>query len=280
MSRVDLPPDLSPVERSALLPILGRAQDAESRRPILGDTWASVVVAEVSVDWDHLGLPRKEASTVAARARLIDDAARRFLEANPRSCVLDLGSGLDDRAQRVDPPEETMWFDVDLPGIMSLRRRLATRPVIAAAHHELEVDATSAEWVDSLPSDRPLVILADGFFPFLAERDAEHLVHRLVEHAPHGELVMNGYTTLARTLMPRVRAIRDLGIDTAGGTAFDDPHEPEKWHPRLRLADRTMLSRSPYVDRMPRGLRAAIAVMNAFPGLAERSDLGVLRFTF
>jgi O-methyltransferase involved in polyketide biosynthesis len=280
MNRIELPAALSPVERSALLPILGRARDAGSGEPILSDTWSQVVVDSLAVDWDHLGLPRKEASTVATRGRLIDDACRAFLRAHPDAVVIDLGSGLDDRAQRVDPPAASTWLDLDLPGVMALRRRLPERPAVEADHRELEADATSADWLDAVPTDRPLAILADGFFPFLPPEASAELVHRLVDRAPSGELVMNGYTTLARSLMPRVKAIRDLGIDTAGGTAFDDPHEPEHWHPRLRLAERTMLSRSAYVDRMPRGVRAGIRVMDAFPGLAERSDLGVLRFTF
>lgn len=280
MNRLPLPADLSPVERSALLPILGRARDAASERPILADAWSQVVVDTVAVDWEGLGLPRKEASSVAARGRLIDDGCRAFLAEHPDGVVLDLGSGLDDRAQRVQPPAGSTWFDLDLPGIMGVRRRLPERPPVRADHSELEADATSPDWIAAVPADRPLAILADGFFPFLSPDDSHAVVHRLVDRAPSGELIMNGYTTLARSLMPRVKAIRDLGIDTAGGTAFDDPREPESWHPRVRLAERTMLSRSPYVDRMPRRVRTAIRVMNAFPRVAERSDLGVLRFTF
>ncbi|MGN7798831.1 class I SAM-dependent methyltransferase [Leifsonia sp. 22587] len=280
MNRLPLPPDLSPVERSALLPILGRARDAASESPILGDVWSQVVVGALAVDWEDLGLPRKEASSVAARGRLIDDGCRAFLAANPDGVVLDLGSGLDDRAQRVQPPAGSRWFDLDLPGILALRRTLPERPPVRADYSEVEADATSSDWISALPADRPLAILADGFFPFLPPDASRQLVHRLVDRAPAGELLMNGYTTLARSLMPRVKAIRDLHIDTANGTAFDDPREPESWHPRLRLAERTMLSRSPYVDRMPRRVQRAIRIMNAFPRLAERSDLGVLRFTF
>jgi O-methyltransferase involved in polyketide biosynthesis len=280
MNGMKLPSDLSPVERSALLPILGRARDAGSDRPILADRWSQVVVDALAVDWEDLGLPRKEASSVAARGRLIDDGCRAFLVANPDGVVLDLGSGLDDRAQRVQPPAGSSWFDLDLRGIMSLRRRLPERPPVPGRYSELEADATSRDWITAVPADRPLAILADGFFPFLTPEASRQVVHRLVDRAPSGELIMNGYTTLARSLMPHVRAIRNLGIDTAGGTAFDDPHEPENWHPRIRLAERTMLSRSPYVDRMPLGVRTGIRMMNAFPRLAERSDMGVLRFTF
>ncbi|WP_223692164.1 class I SAM-dependent methyltransferase [Leifsonia poae] len=280
MNRIPLPADLSPVERSALLPALARARDASEPAPILGDQWSRTVVDRLAVEWEGLGLPHKESSTVATRGRIIDDACRAFLEAHTDGVVLDLGSGLDDRAQRVNPTAGSMWFDLDLPSILAVRRRLPERPEVAAEYRELESDAVSSEWLSAIPRDRPLAIVADGFFPFLPPAASRQLVHRLVDRSPSGQLIMNGYTTLARSLMPRVKAIRDLGIDTACGTAFDDPHEPENWHPRIRLVERTMLSRSAYVDKMPRSVRTGIRVMSVFPRLADRSDMGVLRFTF
>ncbi|MGN6428408.1 MAG: class I SAM-dependent methyltransferase [Leifsonia sp.] len=280
MTPIPVPAELSPVERSALLPILGRARDAGAKEPILGDEWARTVVASLAVDWDALGMPRKESFSVAVRGRLIDDACRAFLADHPDGAVLDLGCGLDDRAQRVSPPQGSAWFDLDLPGVLALRRRLPMRTPVDADYREVAADATTDGWLAELPDDRPLAVLADGFFPFLPAAAARRLVQRLIDRVPGGELVMNGYTTLARSLMPRVKAIRDLGVDTAAGTAFDDPHEPERWHPRLRLAQRTMLSASPYAARMPWALRAGVRLMNAVPRLADRSDLGVLRYTF
>ncbi|MBW9095691.1 class I SAM-dependent methyltransferase [Microbacterium jejuense] len=267
------------MERSALLPILSRARDAEHADPILGDTWACRVRDGLDVDWEALGLPQKEAFTVAMRGRHLDDWVRQFLAVHPDAVVVDLGAGLDDRSHRIMPGPDVDWFDIDFGQILDLRRRLSGDGR-AENVHELAVDATSAEWVSRLPADRPLVIVADGFFPFLRPDDSAAVVHRLIDHAPEGELLMNGYTTLAQRLMPRVRAIRDLGIDISGGTAFDDPHVPEQWHPRLRLVERIMLSRSPYVAQTSAGLRASILMMNLLPGVADRSDLGVLRLQF
>ncbi|MGN6128063.1 MAG: class I SAM-dependent methyltransferase [Humibacter sp.] len=274
-----IPPELTGVERSALLPVISRARDAEHADPILGDSWARHVRDGLAVDWDALGLPQKESYNVAMRGRHLDEWVRAFLAAHPDAVVVDLGTGLDDRARRVEPGPDVDWFDVDSPRILDLRRRLADghRP---ANVHEIGADATDAAWISRLPTGRPLVMVADGFFPFLRPDDSAALVHRLVEHAPQGELVMNGYTTLARRLMPRVRAIRDLRIDVGEGTAFDDPRAPEQWHPRLKLAERIMLSRSPYVAKTPATLRAAVRAMNLFPSLADRSDLGVLRLRF
>ncbi|NNC12162.1 class I SAM-dependent methyltransferase [Planctomonas sp. JC2975] len=273
-------PHLSPVERSALLTVISRARDAEGRDPILADEWSVLVRDALAADWNGLGMPRKEAYTVATRGRLLDDLCRDFLRLNPDAVVIELGSGLDDRAERVDPPDTATWIDLDLPGIQYLRRQLPARRVVAAHRLELPADVTKDDWMRAVPRNRPVAIVADGFFPFLTPEESADVVRGIVDRAPAGELLMNGYTTLARTLMPRVRAIRDLGIDVTQGTAFDDPREPERWHPRLKLAQRIMLTRSPYVIHFSPALRATIRTMDWLPSLSDRSDLGVLRFVY
>jgi O-methyltransferase involved in polyketide biosynthesis len=276
---IELPP-LTGLERSALLPVISRARDAEWKTPILGDTWSVMVRDTLAVDWDELGLPYKEAYTVATRGRLLDDLCRDFLSRNPDGVVIELGSGLDDRAQRVDPPATATWLDLDFPALHALRRRLTPLRAVAAHHLDVASDATGDIWLDVIPGGRPVAMVGDGFFPFLHAEQSAQLVHRVVAQSPSGELLMNGYTTLARNLMPRVRAIRDLNLDITSGTAFDDPREPERWHPRLKLAERLMLTHSPYVKQMPLTLRASIKVMGWLPSLADRSDLGVLRYVF
>jgi O-methyltransferase involved in polyketide biosynthesis len=272
-------PALSAVERSALLTVISRAGDAEWRTPILGDTWSCDVRDRLAVDWEGMGMPKKEAFTVAIRGSILDEVCRRFIARHPDACVIELGSGLDDRVLRVDPPASTTWIDVDFPAVHALRRELGFPPQ-SANRVEAATDAIDEEWLRMLPAGRSMVVIADGFFPFLPERSAAALVHRIVDRSASGELLMNGYSTLARKLMPRVRAIRDLGLDIAGGTAFDDPVQPESWHPRIRFAEQRMLTASPSVPRMPVGLRATIRVMRWFPALARRSDVGVLRYTF
>lgn len=272
-------PPLSGVERSALLTVISRARDAEWVTPILGDRWSVSVRDSLAVDWEGLGMPRKEAFTVATRSRLLDDLCCRFIAQHPDACVIDLGCGLDDRVWRVRPPSGVTWIDLDLPAVLVLRSELGF-PGYGPNHLDVAANAMDEAWLDLVPVRRPVVVVADGFFPFLPMDRAEKLVQRIVEHSSSGALLMNGYSTLARRLMPQVRAIRDLNVDVSGGTAFDDPAEPELWHPRIRLAGQFPLTQSPYVRLMPPRLRRAIHVLGWFPSLARRSDLGVLQYVF
>jgi O-methyltransferase involved in polyketide biosynthesis len=49
--------------------------------------------------------------------------AREFMARHPNAVVAHLGCGLDTRFERVDDGRVT-WYDLDLPEVMDLRRRL------------------------------------------------------------------------------------------------------------------------------------------------------------
>ena len=75
------------------------------------------------------------------------------------STVLHLGCGLDSRVFRIDPPATVRWYDVDLPDVIDLRRRLYPE------RHDYELIATSVtdlRWLDGIPADRPVLVVAEG----------------------------------------------------------------------------------------------------------------------
>lgn len=91
-------------ERATLLGTLyGRALDAGSVQPILGDHWARDVVEQIEVDIKSTGLSSGDEQAVALRAKQLDDWAREFLNRHTGAVVLHLGCGLDTRYFRLAP---------------------------------------------------------------------------------------------------------------------------------------------------------------------------------
>lgn len=279
MKRVS-PPELNPVEKTIYLTVVSRARDARSREPILDDSWSVQVRDALDYDFEALRMPVKEKFTVAIRGKQLDDWCRSFIRKHPDAVVIELGCGLDDRSRRVSPPDGVDWYDVDFDAVMSFRSQLATPRSLTGMVHEVAADATKMSWIDELPTGRPVFVIADGFIPFIQEERMIALVRRLIDHFPSGEIGLNGYTTLAARLLKRIVAMKSIGLVPDVGSAFDDPRTPELWDSRLRLTERSMLSRSPYVARMPVGQRIACRVLNWFPALAAKSDAGVLLYRF
>src|SRR4029450_2741891 len=85
--------------------------------------------------------------------------ASEFLARHPDAVGLDLGAGLDTRMERLAPPATVDWYDVDFPAVAAARERLIPEhPNV----HVIGADVRDPGWLDTIPTDRPAVIGADG----------------------------------------------------------------------------------------------------------------------
>lgn len=115
---------LTKEKETYLITLYGKAMDNCAEKPILGDKFADEVVRHIDFDFEKLKVPKGAEITLPMRAKHLDQWTREFLAANPVSTVLHLGCGLDSRVFRIDPPATVRWYDVDMPDVIELRRRL------------------------------------------------------------------------------------------------------------------------------------------------------------
>ena len=253
-------PALTPAQESLFLTLAGRALDSRLPRPFLGDTMADEVLSKSGYDiakfpplTTKLLNAQLKAFDIAVRAKRLDEVARRFVESHPNAIVLDLGAGLDGRISRVKPPATVSWYDVDFPQIVDLRHQLLPERVSA---HSVGADLTDPNWLNEIPADRPAVIVADGLVAFLHEEDFVSLLNRLTNHFPSGEIAFNLYTTWAVWGSKRISAISAAVVNPG----FNDPRQPERWVPGLKLVEEIFLTRAPEVAEFSRIVRLATAV--------------------
>jgi O-methyltransferase involved in polyketide biosynthesis len=97
------------------------------------------------------------------------------------------------------------------------------------------------------------VIVADGLLAFLAQEHMISLLNRLTGHFPSGEVAFNGYTRFAIWAAKHYHGTQSVALIKAPG--FDDPREPERWNPGLRLVKEILLTREPEVAEFPLALR-------------------------
>ncbi|SEN66040.1 class I SAM-dependent methyltransferase [Nonomuraea pusilla] len=244
-------PAFTPLQASLWLTLCGRALDNRLPLPILGDKMADEIVRKVDYDYKKLRIPSGSVISIAHRAKKLDEVAQRFLARNPDGVGLDLGAGLDSRVLRITPPPTADWYDIDLPEVMAARQDLLPAE---ATPHGISADLTGGAWLDSLPTDRPVVAVADGLIAFLSEQEMISLVGRIIDHFPSGEIAFNGYSTFAvrmQKIVPVAKVIREV----TKFPGFNDPKTPERWHPKLKLAREILCTREPEVDRFPPFLR-------------------------
>ena len=270
---------LTPVEQTAFLTEYARALDSRSPRPILGDTLASNVVAKIDYDFAGLGVQTSVVLQTALRAKMLDDRVRRFVAAHPDAVVVDLGAGLDSGVYRVAPPLTVDWYSVDLPGITALRdEALPANP----QSHSVPVSLTDEHWPDTIPADRPTMLIADGLFAFLSEPVIAGIFRRITEHFGSGEIAFNDYggigwlSRAALKFFPQ-KMFKDVGSQW-GYAGFKDAHHPQTWNPRIVLIEEASLTAAPEVDLFPGWLRVSSKLMGKTKAGARKAR--ILRYAF
>jgi O-methyltransferase involved in polyketide biosynthesis len=260
-------PAFTPLQESMFLTLCGRALDYRSPRSILSDKMADEIVRKLDYDCDRFRLSASPIINIALRAKKLDEVALRFVTSHPDAVALDLGAGLDTRMLRVAPPPPVDWYAIDFPEVITARQQLI--PDRANAHG-VGTDLTNPNWLDAIPTDRPAVIVADGLLAFLTQKDIISLLNRLTSHFPGGEVAFNGYSRFAIWAAKHYHGTQSVA-DLIKSPGFDEPREPERWNPSLKLVEEILLTREPEVA--PPCPMLPITIVPA-PMLWARSMLG------
>ena len=168
----------------------------------------------------------------------------RFIDARPVCTVLNLGCGLDSRVYRVYPPTTVGWYDIDLPGVIELRRRLFAE---LAGTHTIAASVTDPQLLPAIPCDTPVLVVAEGLTPYLRAADGVAMLRRISEHFPSGEMVFDGYSRAGLWVSQRYGPVKASGAQL--DWAIDDPHELEVAVPGLRFDSEWLLGDVPNLQR-------------------------------
>lgn len=263
-------------QQTLLITLYAKAMDNRAAHPVLHDRLADDLVRRIDYDFERFGLGPLDIRGLALRTLAIDKWTRAALQSRPDTLVLHLACGLDSRIYRVDPALDVDWLDIDFPEVIRLRREML--PQRLGKYRTLATNVMEPDWIAKLDPDRPVLVIAEGLFPYLDEERARELVRRLIERFPQGgQLLCDVYNRLALRLLRNARMIRatDARIGEWGARGAAGL---EDWHPRLQLVDEARYSQFPEMAALAWTQRWAFA-------LYERSrwlrDLGrVVRYRF
>ena len=266
--------ELSPLEQTALLTQYARALDSRWAPPILGDTLADDIIGKIDYDFAGLGVPASVVCQSALRAKMLDDRVRVFIAEHPDAVVVDLGAGLDTGLFRISPPATVDWYSVDLPAVIALRDRVMP---VSVHGHSVAASVSDPGWPDTIPAERPAMMIADGLLAFLSEPVIIGVFRRVTEHFRSGELAFNDYgrigwfSRIAVKLAPQ-RMFSAVGSQW-GYAGFKDARVPESWNPRLALVEEASLTHAPEVDLFPSWIRLATKASGRFNAGARKARI-------
>ena len=245
---------LTEEKATLFITLYAKALDHRSKHSILNDKTAEDIIE--SVDYDFLDYNNFGNKLLVIRARHFDELVQDFINKNKNGVVLYLGCGLDPRILRINPPAGIDWYDVDYPEVIKLRR---TFYADKEGYRMIESSINETDWIEEVPKDRPIIILAEGVFEYLTREEVETLLNKMTDNFEHGQIIFDVMSSYAVA-----SAKKDLKNHTGAvhQWAVDDLSEVDSLNPALTRINVIPLLKSPYVKNLPLGFRFPLSIMS------------------
>ena len=246
--------DLSGVAATLLMPLYVRAVESQRPDALLKDERTVALVTQMDdafTEIKKIKMDEDDKVTLVLRNREFDRYARDFMARHPQAVVVHIGCGLDPRFERVDDGQ-VEWYDLDLPEVIELRRKLIGDE--SGRYHLLPYSVFDCGWMDIVraPQRDDVLFLAEGVLMYFHETQVKSLVMMLREHFPGAELVFDAFSPFlvrANNLRFRVsrtkiraryhwglRRGRDIEGWCSGISLLDEWHPFDRPEPRLAHA--------------------------------------------
>ena len=265
--------DLTGAAQTMLTTLYLKALDADFERPVLGDRYAKEAIGRLDYDWREIGITRRWAPLVTVRTAQYDIWATQFLAVHQSCTVVHLGCGLDSRVFRLDPGPGVEWYDVDYPAVIALREQIYPA---RARYHLIAASATDPSWLDQIPSDRPVLFLAEGISMYLTEHEGIALLHRIVDRFPSGELQIDFYNWFGIRSQKAHTLVRRSG--STMHWAVNSPQDVLSRVPGIRLLIAQSFFDASTFSRVARPFRVARRMVRVVPPV--RKTLQYHRYAF
>jgi O-methyltransferase involved in polyketide biosynthesis len=172
--------------------------------------------------------------SILLRNRQFDRITRDYLSRHPDAVVVYLGCGLDARFERVDNGQ-VAWYDLDLPEVITLRRKLMGGE--SCRYQLLAYSVLERAWMDVVSENlpRPFLFLAEGLFMFFEAGQIKQLILGLKEKFPDSELVFDAFSPFY--VWGNNRRVERTKIGVKALWALKNGRELETWGDGIRQLD-------------------------------------------
>jgi O-methyltransferase involved in polyketide biosynthesis len=227
-------PNLRGVPETLLIPLYVRATESQRPDAMLKDEKAVEMVRRIDFDFSRIKLQGHDLLGLILRVSEFDRFVRNFLAAHPDGVVVHIGCGLDTRFERVDNGR-VEWYDLDLPEVIELRRKLIRAE--NGRYHLLDCSVFDPAWMETVSAHRPrpFLFIAEGVFPYFEVSQIKSLVQKLHATFPGAELVFDAHrpwvikTDNWQLALSKVKARLRFGLQHG--------HDVEAWDDGIRMLE-------------------------------------------
>lgn len=217
------------VSRTAVIIAQARAEEHRREDRLFDDPLAQHFVD--TIGWIQVAQAgRLNQEHFVLRTRFFDDYLRAATDAGCRQVVL-LAAGLDTRAFRLDWPDGTRLFEVDLPGLLAFKQavlgvhRAAPRCERAVVRTDLREDWPAELERAGFDPTQPTAWVIEGLLMYLEQADTDSLLRRIGDLSPSGSKIALEHINQAYVDLPEMRAVhqRLRGVGASWKSTIEDP---------------------------------------------------------
>jgi len=139
------------VAETSLIPLYFRATESQRPDALIKDDKAVALVGQMNYDFSRFKFDKDDQLALILRNREFDRYARGFLARYPEAVVVHIGCGLDSRFECVDNGR-VEWYDLDLPQVIELRRKLIGGE--GSRYHLLGCSVFDSSWLNTVSVHR------------------------------------------------------------------------------------------------------------------------------
>lgn len=167
-----------------------RMQDAESKRPLVGDRYARMLMGDEGLSyWENFKAFKFPNASCIARHFIIDEHVRTVLQRDPEARLVLVGAGLDSRAFRFSGGN---WLEFDAPELIAYKNTLLPPQHCANPLQRISIDFEREKLRDKLAphtTAQHVTVIVEGVLIYLTRRQKEKLLQTLTAAFPHHTLL-------------------------------------------------------------------------------------------
>mgnify|MGYP002751961379 FL=1 len=246
---------LDKIPETMLITLWAKAEETKQKKPLLRDETALGILSQINYDFSKFKKSKFTQAGVCIRANLIDKEAKKFIENNPDAVVIQLGSGLDARYERLGSPNITHWYDLDLPESIALRKQFFRE----SPHRSfLAISMFDYSWIDKVLShNKPVLIIVEGVFMYFERTAIKDFFNEICIRFQETTII---FDMLAFALVGNAKKHDSLGEmpdEQRPEFKWSEKYaeEMEKWNSKIHLENEIFMSdhnqkRYPFIFRM------------------------------
>jgi O-Methyltransferase involved in polyketide biosynthesis len=172
------------IQETALITLAIRASETDRPNARIKDFMAKEIIDTLGVDVSKYD-PFMSHEGVVARTIMYKNELEELIKQYPDALCINLGCGFDDKFVQVDNGKIT-WFDVDLPDILPVRRKIyqdRDRCVMK------EGSALESDWTKDLPKRSTTIVVMEGVLEYFTKEQVATCLKMLCDSFDHGYLL-------------------------------------------------------------------------------------------